>query len=104
MSLDGWYERIKNAERRTEYEKWYATEQAILDYDWINKPWLSMNIAPDMSWPRLIFIMAKLKDGSVCRCHYAQDLSGEYQPAFSGWFNDAHNEIKPVAWRPKNAS
>lgn len=41
----------------------------------------------------------------VQRAHYACDLSGEYQPAFQGWFSrggkDWHKEVSPppTHWR-----
>lgn len=48
-----------------------------------------------------------LEDGSVVVGHWAQDLSGEYQPPFRGFFTkrgrdhygEVMVEIFPVAWR-----
>ena len=53
------------------------------------------------------YVELELKDGSVVVGHWAQDLSGEYQPPFSGWFVEVpgckyFKQVypRPVAWRP----
>ncbi|HYG36368.1 MAG TPA: hypothetical protein VEC99_16360 [Clostridia bacterium] len=54
-------------------------------------------------------IEVQLEDGSILVAHWAQDLSGEEQPPFIGWFTavkdsqgnrDGYREIKtPLCWR-----
>ncbi len=65
-------------------------------------PWRSMDRAPkNATW-----IDVKIeKTQQVFRAHWAQDLSGECQPAFRGWFVKAgpraNTQIPdPYAWRP----
>jgi len=40
----------------------------------------------------------------IYRAHWAEDLSGEDQPPFRGWFQDAGKHFSeiptPYAWRP----
>jgi len=74
-----------------------------MQYELQIKDWRLMSTAPKTSQ----WIEAILKDGATARIHWAQDLSGEAQPAFSGWFYEKVNggmfyEIfpEPVRWRP----
>lgn len=71
------------------------------------RDWQRMFSAPtDCTW-----IEIECSDGAIVRAHFAQDLSGEEQPSYSGWFvavNDAHGKTmyfagvfpKPKRWRP----
>lgn len=58
----------------------------------------------------VVWVIGQLADDSEVRMHYAQDLSGEYCPPFSGWFKGVYNdfgkvlffdEVKPLRWRPE---
>lgn len=66
--------------------------------------WLSMDDAPKGRTVRV-----KLKSGKITEAHFAQDLSGEDQPPFKGWFtlrSAAHPEYgfiqidDPISWKP----
>lgn len=62
--------------------------------------WRSMHSAPhDCSW-----VQVKMKDGQILRAHWAEDMTGEEQPCFRGWFKrggDGFIDIgNPIAWRP----
>lgn len=52
--------------------------------------WKPMSTAPrDATW-----IVARVEGAQrVLRVHFAQDLSGEEQPAFSGWFYQQGNSF-----------
>ena len=42
-----------------------------------------------------------MSDGTTLEAHWAQDLSGEDQPPFQGWFNRKLVQIEtPDGWRP----
>lgn len=60
--------------------------------------WLPMNTAPING----TIFMARLKDGTIYKeCHWASDLSGEYQAPFEGWFiasGNSYTEIDPIEW------
>lgn len=60
--------------------------------------WLPINTAPVNGTT----FVARLKDGTVHKeCHWASDLSGEYQPPFEGWFvanEKSYTEIHPIEW------
>ena len=65
--------------------------------------WLPTDEAPKGRTVRV-----KLKSGQVLEAHFAQDLSGEEQPPFQGWFKQRsakHPEYgfvqidDPVGWR-----
>lgn len=68
--------------------------------------WQPMSSAPKNAKE----IEVKMRDGQVLTAHWAQDLSGEDQPPFIGWFTAAKDsrgktsrfrEIEtPIAWRP----
>ena len=64
--------------------------------------WQPMNEAPcDGTW-----VIGKLSDGRVVVMHWAEDLSGEEQPPFRGWFKSCGSYmagVDPVAWRPVSA-
>ncbi len=61
--------------------------------------WLDPKDAPrNATW-----FIGKLKDGDVCKVHYACDLSGEEQPAFEGFFRSSgsHNsQVDLIGWMP----
>jgi hypothetical protein len=69
--------------------------------------WMPMESAPINGYPSSIqHVRGKLRDGSIVEdMHYAQDLSGEDQPPFKGWFEHVYAgtyiEVDPVAWMPK---
>lgn len=71
----------------------------------VPEEWQPMATAPKEGYP-IEFVTVKLADGSTrSPCHYACDLSGEYQPPFKGWFipdgtGKGYKEVHPVAWRP----
>lgn len=61
---------------------------------------------PMCNAPKGKHVQLLLKDGSVCQdAHWAQDLSGEEQPAYSGWFYRSSETLfdqvypDPVGWR-----
>lgn len=63
--------------------------------------WSSMDYAPrDGSW-----IVVEI-DNETIRAHWAEDLSGEEQPPFSGWFAEdgagSYRQVHPVRWRKDN--
>src|SRR5689334_12958567 len=76
-----------------------ARHKAAMQPELIEFDWRKMDSAPkDCSW-----VQGMLKDGSVVRMHYAEDLSGEEQPPFRGWFIEkkwGYLGVFPVAWRP----
>lgn len=63
--------------------------------------WREMSSAPrDCTWVEI-----ERRDGVVVKAHFAEDLSGEEQPSFSGWFVDCGSYFgavypKPKRWRP----
>lgn len=64
-------------------------------------PWRSMDRAPkDGTWVHVKIEKTQL----IYRAHWAEDLSGEDQPPFRGWFQDAGNYFRevptPYTWRP----
>ncbi|MDB6171599.1 MAG: hypothetical protein JWL59_910 [Chthoniobacteraceae bacterium] len=69
------------------------------------KGWQQIATAPkDARW-----VQCLLLDGSIVEAHWAQDFSGEYQPAFCGWYQEiapsSYRPIKtPVGWKPLSAS
>lgn len=64
-------------------------------------PWRPIATAPlDSTW-----IIVLMRNGDIFRAHFAENLSGEEQPAFSGWFvncgGTTHREIdRPTYWIP----
>lgn len=71
----------------------------------IAEGWRSMETAPQNAKS----VQLLTQQGHKCIGHFAQDLSDEDQPAFSGWFKEVRtplDEIKhvepviPVAWKP----
>ena len=69
---------------------------------WFPGLWIPMRLAP-VCRPYLDGLLA---DGQVVDIHFAQDLSGEEQPPFSGWFRPLESghgyiQVHPKAWRPK---
>lgn len=81
-------------------------------FDIPENPWKTMDRAPkDCTWievksdlePRRKFVPTKTK---VYVAHWAQDLSGEEQPPFSGWFEGSpfaggySGVPDPYCWRP----
>lgn len=82
-----------------EQESWDELESAVEAI--VSKTaWRGMTTAPKNSTE----VEVRLKDGRVLVAHWAQDLSGEEQPPFSGWFvyNGSYCSgiDEPVAWRP----
>jgi hypothetical protein len=68
--------------------------------------WRPMDSAPRNATE----IQVKMADGTVIKpVHWAEDLSGEWQPAFRGWFKpgggkDGFVEIEePALWAPMEA-
>lgn len=67
--------------------------------------WRDMSSAPrDTTW-----IEIQQRNGMIWAAHWAQDLSGEEQPCFRGWFvfggPTGYRELShAVAWRPLNAT
>jgi hypothetical protein len=70
--------------------------------------WQSMDDAPKGRTVRV-----KLKSGEILVAHFAQDLSGEAQPPFKGWFKQrskTHPEYgyvqidDPIGWKPIEAA
>jgi hypothetical protein len=64
-----------------------------------------MNSAPrNAKWLILL-----LNNGTTVRAHYAEDLSGEDQPPFRGWFEEmgshGFSEVSgdPIGWKPEPA-
>lgn len=57
----------------------------------------------DATW-----FVGRMADGTERPVHFAQDLSGSEQPAFSGFFYAAGSgeyvECDPVDWRPETAT
>jgi len=73
--------------------------KAVKQSDLKLEDWRLMKSAPKTA----TWVQVRLKDGSIIRAHYAEDLSGEEQPPFQGWFKDGGNqfvEVYPIAWRP----
>lgn len=68
-----------------------------------NMEWRSMDSAPrNATW-----VMVKTADGKAHRAHFAEDVSGEEQPPFSGWFKRVDKidgfvglGSEPIMWRP----
>ena len=58
--------------------------------------WSEMAVAPKTG----ATIEVKLQDGTIITAHWAQDLTGEEQPPFQGWFDEYRNQVFPVHWRP----
>jgi hypothetical protein len=59
--------------------------------------WRPIETAPrNATWIRVM-----LKSGKEIDAHWAQDLSGECQPPFAGWFNRNRAEITEqiIGWR-----
>lgn len=65
--------------------------------------WQSIDTAPKGRT-----VKVKLSSGKILKAHFAQDLSGEEQPPFQGWFTErskVHPEYgfiqidTPVAWK-----
>ena len=68
----------------------------------VEEGWLHMDSAPKDG--RNITI--KTESDEIVKGHFAQDLSGEFQPMFKGWFTEykGHSdymEIKPKQWKIK---
>lgn len=66
----------------------------------VSEGWLNMDSAPKDGRN----IRVRDKEGKIHNAHFAQDLSGEEQPPFSGWFyrnerNNQYHQVKPVEWR-----
>lgn len=75
--------------------------------DWPADRWDPMSNAPSCGYP-ILHIRGRTADGHVLESmHFAQDLSGDEQPAFSGWFVQTaphHNsQVTPVEWQPLRA-
>lgn len=63
--------------------------------------WRSMTSAPTKG--PIVEVEVKTKDGRVVDAHFARDLSGDEQPPFEGWFEQAGSgfaQVEAVAWRP----
>lgn len=65
----------------------------------VDDGWCHMDSAPKDG--RNIYV--KLEDGQELIAHWAQDLSGECQPSFQGWFTKegktGYGQIKPKQWK-----
>lgn len=67
-------------------------------------PWRPMQDAPKDG--PIVWIRAQLEDGTEVDVHWAQDLSGEEQPPFRGWYaahatpSAGFYEVKPLRWKP----
>lgn len=79
--------------------------RAAIDVRRSARPWQSMNTAPKNATD----VEVVTPDGNQVIAHYAENLSGEEQPAFRGWFTQVgtgrgayFREIKPSRWRPLN--
>lgn len=65
-----------------------------------NSEWQPMSTAPkDCTW-----IIIRNDKGETYKAHWAEDESGEYQPAFRGWFYDPGTYFREVpgkliAWK-----
>ena len=61
--------------------------------------WRDMESAPDTTEN----ILVNTKHGEYI-AHFAQDLSGEDQPAFKGWFTKTgphdYQQVTPIGWKP----
>lgn len=71
------------------------------------RPWQPMETAPKGKT-----VKVKPQSGKVLEAHYAQDLSGEDQPPFKGWFtkrSKTHPEYgyvqidTPIAWKAQES-
>ena len=75
-----------------------------MQYEFELNDWRAMSCAPmNATW-----IQVKTRSG-IYRAHFAEDLSGSDQPAFSGWFIEIGTgrgsyfeglNPSPHAWRP----
>lgn len=74
-----------------------------LRFPFDHKFWNSMDRVPHYRIVREIVVL--LESGKEVKAHWAEDLSGEEQPAFSGWFtkcgNHSYIQIEPKAWKLK---
>ncbi len=67
------------------------------------EPWQPIKTAPRNATT----IRVKMRDGVMHEAHWAEDISGEDQPAFRGWFIAVGNSFReidePVEWMPMDA-
>lgn len=75
--------------------------------DWPADRWDPMVNAPRAGYP-ILHLRGRTADGRIVEpMHFAENLSGEEQPAFSGWFVPAgehcNNQVHPVEWQPLRA-
>lgn len=69
--------------------------------------WRSLKSAPkNATW-----VWGKLASGEQVKMHWAEDLSGEEQPPFKGWYVRVgegaagyFSQVEPVAWLPLQES
>lgn len=92
------------------WENWCKNREAAqwaepLDPTWEAEGWLPMWAAKKSAQ---IEVIVRTSDGSIIQpVHFAQDLSGEEQPPFSGWFRPSGSGYACVenvkAWKPLSA-
>lgn len=65
------------------------------------RPWRDLASAPKNATD--VELCLSFKSGEKCIGHWAEDLSGDEQPPFRGWFTkcgSGFTGVKPIAWRP----
>ena len=72
--------------------------------DWPKNRFDPLRTAPTKGHP-ILNINIRTSDGRIIEGHWAEDLSGEFQPPFKGWFDTDLTEISnPAEWQPIFAS
>lgn len=80
--------------------------------EWRPGRWDPMTNAP--TGPRCLDIRGRSAEGILLEpMHFAEDLSGEDQPGFSGWFlpypmtdgrsHSGYYQVRPIEWQPMSA-
>lgn len=69
------------------------------------RDWQPMDTAPTTG--PIVWVRVKCRDGRVTTAHFAEDLSGDEQPPFRGWFESVgkgfghfFSHVSPVGWTP----
>lgn len=80
--------------------------EPVETYPHDERPQVRQHACWQKPWPPRVRVM--LPSGEIHEdAHFAQDLSGEEQPCFSGWFVPGTNEFrgidKPAFWQPCTA-
>lgn len=70
-----------------------------------NRPPIKLRWQKMDSAPKGVTVEVRTKNGRTLEAHFAQDLSGEEQPPFKGWFRYVSETScaqidDPIAWRP----